>query len=95
MKISAKHQSILNTLTAASFENGFKAAPTKEMDNFLFTVKSDYMLGQLSTKLNVIKSNGLFFAVDTTGAVLFDVAMTESFEIVRMKMSVYNEISKL
>lgn len=92
MKIQTIYTQVLNMLATSDYNVAANANAGSEIEHFLFVVKSEYMLGQLSTKLNVIKHNGLFFAVDNNGVLYFEIAMNEQNEILRITNQSYNRI---
>lgn len=92
MKIQSIYTQVLQMLATSDYNVALNANKGQEFDHFLFVVKSEYMLGQLSAKLNVIKHNGLFFAVDNNGVLYFEIAMNEQNEILRITSKSYNRI---
>ncbi len=72
-QLTPQSQAVLGILDESFFAH---ALDCQDIDHAGFVIKSDYCLGQLSTKLDFVKRNDCYYGVNK-GHLLFEVMLKE------------------
>lgn len=86
---------VMNKMEIGTVSTGVIARDT---DHAAFIAKSDYMLGQLSTRISFVKLNGLLIPVANGTTVLYETlfrAVEGGFEYLKMDNKTFNALERI